>query len=362
MAEELIYKVGVEGTNELDKLETSVEKAGESTNKTRLYMSELSNELKKARGDMLKYAKGTEEYNKALEKSSRITSQINDTSAKMNTSVKDLGITTQKVSGALAGFAGGFQVVQATMSLFGVENEETIKTVLRLQQTMSIVQGLTAFAQGINEAKDMLAAFRASNHQLNEDLKNTGDGMEGVSKSSDNMGDSFKTSGKEAAVLGSNLAGNTKLADDLSKGLEKIGGDAHIANVQRLSNLTEIYEQQLESANQHLNSFTRGTDEYNGVLDMVNRTERNLIETQAELTAALKSGQKATEDGIKFTKDGIEVVKDSSESQKDLSKNLKKSGNAFASFAKTIGKSLLTMSAFLAVIALVTWGISELIK
>ena len=355
MAEELIYKVGVEGTNELDKLETSVEKAGESTNKTRLYMSELHNELKKARSDMLKYAKGTEEYNKALERSSRITSQISDTNAKMNTSIKDLGVTTQNVSGALAGFAGGFQVVQATMSLFGVENEETIKTMLKLQQTMSIVQGLTAFAQGINEAKDILAAFRQSNQQVTGELQATSEVLDGVSKSSDNMGDSFKASAKESAVLGSNLAGNTKIADDLSKGLDKIGGDAHIANVKKLSEMTELYEQQLESAQKMLSVFTEGSIEHNGALQMVERAEKNLIETQAELNIALKSGQKATESGIKFTKDGVEVME-------DLADSTKKSGKAFSSFAKTIGKSLLTMGAFLIAIWAVTEAISALVK
>ena len=57
MAEELIYKVGVEGTNELDKLEKTVEKAGKSTGKTKLYMSELRTELRK-----LKVLKNTTEH------------------------------------------------------------------------------------------------------------------------------------------------------------------------------------------------------------------------------------------------------------------------------------------------------------
>lgn len=343
MAEELIYKVGVEGTNELDKLEKSVDKAGKSTGKTRLYMSELRTELRKARGDMIKYAEGTEEYNKALEKGARITQQIKDANSKMRLSVQDLGDTTKNVTGALAGFAGGFQVVQSTMSLFGIENEETIKTVLKLQQTMSIVQGMSAFAQSIGDAQDILYAFRQSNNRVVGELQNTSDVFDGVTKSSDAMGDSFKASGKESAVLSSNLAGNTKIANDLSKGLEKIGGDAHIANVQKLSEMVNVYEQQLSSAKKMLDTYTEGTADYKGVLDMVIRAEKNLIETQAELDVALKSGQKTTKDSIKFTKDGVEVIEDFTESTK-------KSGKAFSSFAKTILKSLGTMTAFLAII------------
>ena len=163
MSEELIYKVGVEGTNELNKLEQSVDKAGKSVGKTKLYMSELRTELRKARGDLIKYAEGTEEYNRALEKGARITQQINDANSKMRIGVQDLGTTTKNVTSTMVGFAGGFQVVQSAMSLFGIENEETIKTVLKLQQTMAIVQGMTAFAQGINDVQNLLGEIgRAS--------------------------------------------------------------------------------------------------------------------------------------------------------------------------------------------------------
>ena len=99
MAEELIYKVGVEGTNELDKLEKSVDKAGKSVGKTKLYMSELRTELRKARGDMIKYAEGTDEYNRALARGSQITTQINDANAKMRIGVQDIGTTTKNVTG-----------------------------------------------------------------------------------------------------------------------------------------------------------------------------------------------------------------------------------------------------------------------
>lgn len=356
MAEELIYKVSVEGTNELNKLETSVEKAGESTNKTTSHMAELSAELRKARGDMLKYAKGTEEYNKALEKSSRLTSQVNDVNAKMKTGVLDLGQTTSKVASSLAGFAGGFQVVQSAMSLFGIENEETIKTVLKLQQTMSIVQGLTTFAQGIFDAQELLASFRASNHQLNEDLKTTGDGMEGVSKSSDSMGDSLKASGKESAVLGSNLAGNTKIADDLSKGLGDVTkglnemGDraAHIAKIQDLNRTMDDLNDNIDVSTKHLEGLTEGTEEYNAAQRAIERNNEKLIKVTEEYEETLKNGIKATEDGAK--------------AQENLSKSTKKTEKAVTSFGKSIAKSLGTMAAFLAIIALVTWGVSELIK
>ena len=337
MAEELIYKVGVEGTNELNKLEQSVDKAGKSVGKTKLYMSELRTELRKARGDMIKYAEGTEEYNRALAKGSRITTQINDANSKMRAGVQDIGTTTRNVTGAMVGMAGGFQVVQSAMSLFGIENEETIKTVLKLQQTMAIVQGMARFAQGISNAQNLVASFRATNHQLNEDLKTTGDGMEGVSKSSDKMGDSFKTSGKESAVLGSNLAGNTKISNDLKDSLGNLSKE-------QLLNTKSTIEAAIKSEEAH----------------------RAVLETKLEAAKLDKTVQGATRHWTEEIEKSNKALGDHQAKLDGVNTRIedlgKKGPKAVSTFAKSIGKSLLTMSAFLAVIALVTWGISELIK
>ena len=364
MAEELIYKVGVEGTNELDKLETSVDKAGKSTNKTRLYMSELRTELRKARGDMIKYAEGTEEYNAALAKGARITQQINDANSKMRAGVQDLGTTTKNVTGALTGFAGGFQVVQSTMSLFGIENEETIKTVLKLQQTMSIVQGLSAFAQGISDAQDILSAFRQSNNRLNEDLKESSQNMEGVTSSSDKMGDSFKVSGKESAVLSSNLAGATNAADETSKGMNNL-----MTSLSESGGFFDRFKKAAAKANvamleNDLAILKSGED-----FESLNAVTNKVIEANGGHEESIESIITAMEKEIALNKSTIEGLNQKTESLEkttkatdNLSKGVKESGKAVNSFAKTIGKSLLTMGAFLAVIALVTWGISELIK
>lgn len=337
MAEELIYKVGVEGTNELDKLEKSVDKAGKSTGKTKLYMSELRNELRKARGDMIKYAEGTEEYNRALNKGARITQQINDANSKMRLSVQDLGDTTKNVTGTMVGFAGGFQVVQSAMSLFGIENEETIKTVLKLQQTMSIVQGMSAFAQSIGDMQDLLGAFRASNNQVVGELQDTSKGLDGVSKSTDKMGDSFKTSGKESAVLGSNLAGNTKISNDLRDSLSGLSKEQLLNTKSATESAIKseeahraVMEAKLESAK--LDKTIQGAVQH--YTHQIEESNKTLGDHQAKL-------------------DGVNTRIE------DLGK---KGPKAVSTFAKSIGKSLGTMAAFLAVIALVTWGISELIK
>lgn len=364
MAEELIYKVGVEGTNELDKLEKSVDKAGKSTGKTKLYMSELRTELRKARGDMIKYAEGTEEYNRALEKGARITQQINDANSKMRLSVQDLGTTTKNVTGALTGFAGGFQVVQSTMSLFGIENEETIKTVLKLQQTMSIVQGMSAFAQGIGDAQDILYAFRQSNNQAVGELQDTSNALNDVSKSSDNMVDSFKVSGKESAVLSSNLAGATNAADETSKGMNNL-----MTSLSESGGFFDRYKEAVAKANvamlENDLAILKSGEDYESFNNITNR----VIHSNGGHEASIESVIVAMEKEIALNKSTIEGLNQKTESLEkttkatdNLSKGAKESGKAVSSFAKTIGKSLLTMGAFLAVIWAVTEAISWMIK
>ena len=391
MAEELIYKVGVEGTNELNKLENSVDKAGKSVGKTKLYMSELRTELRKARGDLIKYAEGTDEYNRALARGSQITAQINEANGKMRAGVQDLGDTTKNVTSTMVGFAGGFQVVQSTMSLFGIENEETIKTVLRLQQTMSIVQGLSAFAQGIDNAQDLIAAFRASNHQLNEELKTTSEGMEGVSKSTGKMGESMGGAVKESAVLGSNLAGNTKISEDLSKGLGEVTNK--IEESDKATKAFSLSFAEFEKAvfgpggnmdRTVLAGLSQALDELEeGGLDSVNNIAKNWIEKNTEIGASVEQVTEAMEKEIevlkvhveeskkaygslkkhtKVNKEAEEQTKKTTKATEDLGKSSKGAGKGFSSFTKSIGKSLLTMGAFLAVIWAVTAGISWLIK
>ena len=366
MSEELIYKVGVEGTNELNKLEQSVDKAGKSVGKTKLYMSELRTELRKARGDMIKYAEGTEEYNRALAKGSRITSQINDANSKMRIGVQDLGDTTKNVTSTMVGFAGGFQVVQSAMSLFGIENEETIKTVLKLQQTMAIVQGMSAFAQGINDVQNLIAGFRASSAQMNEELRNTSDSMEGVAKSSGEMGDAMGVSAKESAVLGSNLAGNVALGDkmvasnkELIKSLqEQIDLYPEITQGQREKVIALLTEKNILKAKRDLekdpeviNSINKEREAIQAKIDAIHEENKLTYEkrkaNEKELDALLKNTE-ATEGQTKATE--------------KLGKANKTAGKGVSSFTASIVKSLATMGAFLAIIALVTWGISALIK
>lgn len=155
MAEELIYNVGVEGIQSLDSLEKKVSDTGKTTNKTTSYMTEMREELRELRGEMVKNEVGTDKYNKALLRASEIQGKITDANDKVRAGIQDLGQTTKNVTRGITGMAGGFQVVQASMQMFGIENENAVKSIQKLQQSMAIIQGLSQFADAIDHVQDL---------------------------------------------------------------------------------------------------------------------------------------------------------------------------------------------------------------
>lgn len=66
----------------------------------------------------------------------------------------------QKLGGSLQAVAGAFAIAQGAAGLFGKENENIEKAILKTQQALALVQGIDAFRQGIPSlrafAKDLL--------------------------------------------------------------------------------------------------------------------------------------------------------------------------------------------------------------
>ena len=378
MAEELIYKVGVEGTKELDRLDKATKKVGQTTNKTTSYMSELRREQRAMRGEMIKNAQGTEAYNRALRRGAEITGQIADANSKMNMGIMDLGQTTRNVTSAVTGFAGGFQVVQASMQLFGIENEEAIKSIMRLQQTMAIIQGMAAFAQGIGDVQDLVANFRAESNLAKQSVGELGNAQDLASDSASNLG-------KESAVLSSNLTGNQaiadKVADSTSKNKEQY--DKLVASIKEITLASEketltLQEQinkketlagmkesdlkmDIKAGKLTQKGIENRQKEIDGLYEELNalRSKKDIEENLAKTKV---KGLEKQKEVIKVTSEATKETEKLSESTEDSGKKTKGAAEAQGGFIKSIGKSLLTMGAFLAVIWVATAAISALIK
>ena len=374
MAEELIYKVKVTGTDQVKKLEKAVTEAGNPIRRTTNYMQDMNRELEVMRGEMMRNVVGSDKYNRALARASEIQTKLNDTNKKVNAGVRDLGQTTKNITGTMVGMAGGFQVVQSAMSLFGIENEETIKTVLKLQQTMSIVQGMASFAQGISNAQDLLANFRASNNQTIEVAADLSGSMDNTGKSMDGASDSAEGLSDTVIETSSNLAGATNAADETSKGMGNLnntfkgltgrnkdlmdslsatGGKFTLikdsiakTNVKLLENDLAILKsgEDFES----LNNITDKVIKANGGHEKSIESIIAAMEKEIDLNKAIVESEKAkVKEQIKLNTKTTKSNEELAKAYNEVGKSSEKGSLGIGNFTKSIVKSLATMGVFL---------------
>ena len=85
---------------------------------------------------------GTEEYNKAFNRAAEITHNLQEQQTLLRYSSADVGDQLSNVRGIATNMIAGFSAVNAVMGLFGDKNEDVAKAMLRVQQTIALVQGL----------------------------------------------------------------------------------------------------------------------------------------------------------------------------------------------------------------------------
>ena len=129
------------------------------TNPAETSVKELRGELKELRNTLLSTEEGTEEYNQALVKSANIQHTLKEQMEEINASAMDFGQITGNVVKATGGMVAGFQAAQATMNLFGVENEAVIKSLEKMQNLMAITQAIPAIDDGIKGFKRLSTAI-----------------------------------------------------------------------------------------------------------------------------------------------------------------------------------------------------------
>ena len=119
------------------------------TNAAQTSVKDLRNELKELRTTLLNTEEGTKEYNDALEQAANIQHTLKEQMEEVNASAMDFGQIAGNVVKTTGGIVAGFQAAQATMNLFGVENEAVIKSLEKMQNLMAITQAIPAIDEGI---------------------------------------------------------------------------------------------------------------------------------------------------------------------------------------------------------------------
>ena len=129
------------------------------TNEAQTSVKDLRNELKELRTTLLNTEEGTEEYNQTLVKSANIQHTLKEQMEEINASAMDFGEITGNVVKATGGMVAGFQAAQATMNLFGIENETVIKSLEKMQNLMAITQAIPAIDDAIKGFKRLSTAI-----------------------------------------------------------------------------------------------------------------------------------------------------------------------------------------------------------
>lgn len=109
---------------------------------------------------------GTAQFQQMSQRAGQLKDQIGDTKARINALASDtykLDAMTQ----AVTGIAGGFAVAQGAMAVFGSENEDLQKAILKTQGAMAILQGVTEITNILQKESAFSTFFLSSAQKAN---------------------------------------------------------------------------------------------------------------------------------------------------------------------------------------------------
>ena len=132
------------------------------TSEAQTSVKELRSQLKQLKNTMLSVEEGTKEYNDALVQAANIQHTLKEQMEEVNASAMDFGQITGNVVKATGGVVAGFQAAQATMNLFGIENETVIKSLQKMQSLMAITQAIPAIDDGVKAFKRLGLAIKGA--------------------------------------------------------------------------------------------------------------------------------------------------------------------------------------------------------
>lgn len=274
-------------------------------------VKELKQQLKELRNTLLQTEQGTEEYNNAMRQAADIMHTLKEQTEELNASAMDFGQIVSNSSKAIGGLVGGLQAAKATMNLFGIENEDVMKSLEKMQSLMAITQALPSIDQGVKAFRRLGLVIKTSTASLNgfqKALVATGIGAAVVAVGMlvanwDKLTDAINRSVAAAEKAAQALVDNVKASVDAVKGMI---ADINKMSDQTVKNLREVAWADLKAATS---------------AEQLGINADDLIAMQNRYTKALKAGN-------------VEIAR---ETKKDLDTILSKheqTKSAFENFIK----------------------------
>lgn len=126
---------------------------------TSAYVSQKQ-ELKALKVELEQLQPGTDAYNEKFARAAEITANLKRQQEMLKYSSNDLGDQLSNIRGIGANMAAGFSAVNAAMGLFGTQNEDVAKAMLKVQQAMALVQGLQGMDGFIKRTQGLSSALK----------------------------------------------------------------------------------------------------------------------------------------------------------------------------------------------------------
>lgn len=125
-------------------------------------VKDLRKELKDLRDVLLNTEQGTDEYNKALQQAADIQHTLKEQMEEVNASAMDFGQIASNVVKTSGAMVAGFQAAKAALNLFGVENEEVVESLKKMQSLMALTQAIPALDNGVKAFKRLKIAIQTA--------------------------------------------------------------------------------------------------------------------------------------------------------------------------------------------------------
>ena len=203
---------------QINELNTQLKELDATTGNFQRNVGDYKNQLKLAKQELAQLTEGTDAYNKKLAECAEIAHNMKEQQTLIKNSSKDLGDQLANATQIGTGMVAGFSALNAAMGLFGKESKDVQKTMLKVQQSMALVQGLKGMEGMFKKAQQLSTALGLVKATVVEDTvvieaNTVAEGQNAVATEA-----SALATGKDAAAKGAQATA-TKGATVAQKGL-----------------------------------------------------------------------------------------------------------------------------------------------
>ena len=322
------------------------------TGEAQTSVKDLRNQLKQLKDTLLSTEKGTEEYNAAMKQAAEIQHTLKEQMEEVNASAMDFGQIAGNITKTVGGLVAGFQAAKATMNLFGVENEDIIKSLQKMQNLMALTQALPAIDNAIKGFKRLSLAITGAagaTTKFSKALISTGLGAAAIALGAlianwDKVTDAMKRWGIIGEDTKKKLEEQRKGVENLRNEIAKLEGDYDKwLKGEKEKKLVGNAKEEYEDLTLKITDYTKQIEilKTRGGLNGVNLSEweRTNLDIMQKQLAAWKNRQQAILDNADSYKELEKETKKHSETVKIDNTWLEEQINYFSKLREEMAKA-----------------------